>query len=106
MIRDALRSAIVRAMKERDAEARSVYRTALAAIDNAEAVPMADADTEGRTEAPRRALSETEMVDIVLREAHERRAAAKSLVDAQPAAAQRLSREAELLQSLVAEAQI
>lgn len=109
-IRDTLRSAVSRAMKERDREALGACRTALAAIDNAEAVPVDESGPgaieltpvgPGRTDVPRHPLTENEMVGIVLHEVHERRTAAASLADTQAATAQRLSREADLLQSLV-----
>jgi uncharacterized protein YqeY len=113
-IRDALKSAVVQAMKRRDRDALAVYRTALAAIDNAEAVPVGSSTPAGaielsavgvgRTEAQRRALTEQDMIDIVLREADERRAAADSLAGVQPAAAQQLRREAGYLQALTDEA--
>jgi uncharacterized protein YqeY len=109
-IRDALKSAVVQAMKRRDSEALAVYRTALAAIDNAEAVPIGPSNPVGaielsavgvgRTEAQRRALTEQDMIDIVLREADERRAAADSMSGLHPAEAQQLRREAGVLQAL------
>lgn len=111
-IREALRAAIIRAMKERDREALAVYRTALAAIDNAEAVPLNQSHASpgaielsvagaGRTDVPRRSLTNTERIAIVHQEMQERRAAATSLAGGQPDAAQQLRREADLLQALV-----
>lgn len=111
-IRDALRSAVLQSMKERDRDALAVYRTALAAIDNAEAIPVDEPQQAagpielsptgpGRTDAPRRALTEGDMVEIVRQEVHERRTAAAALAGAEPTAAQRLCREADLLESLV-----
>jgi hypothetical protein len=38
-IRDALKAAVIQAMKQRDRGALAAYRTALGAIDNAESVP-------------------------------------------------------------------
>jgi hypothetical protein len=109
-IRDLLKSAVLRAMKNRDREALAVYRTTLAAIDNAEAVPVGPSDQAGaielsavgpgRTDAQRRLLSEQNMIDIVLGEADERRVAAESLAGVKPGAAQRLHHEADLLQAL------
>lgn len=49
-IRDALKSAVGRAMKQRDRGALAVYRTALAATDNAEAVPLGPSDHAGAIE--------------------------------------------------------
>jgi hypothetical protein len=105
-VRVALRAAIRDAVKRRDRGAAAVYRTALGAIDNAEAVP-ADAGGAGaiesstlgvgRTEAARRTLSEQDMIAIVVGEVQERRSAAESMQAAHPAAADQLRSEAELL---------
>jgi uncharacterized protein YqeY len=110
-IRDALKAAVIQAMKQRDRGALAAYRTALGAIDNAESVPSGtshqasamelSAVGAGRTDVPRRLLTEQDMIDIVLQEANERRAAAESLAGTQPDAAQRLRHEASLLQALV-----
>jgi hypothetical protein len=111
-IRDALRVAVVRAMKQRDRAALAVYRTALAAIDNAEAIPLDESHHSagaielspigpGRTDAPRRSLTEQDMIDIVLSEARERRATATSLAGRNADAARRLDHEADLLQAMV-----
>lgn len=111
-VRAALRAAIVAAMKQRDREATAVYRTALAAIDNAEAVPLGEQGRAGaieqspvgvgRAEAPRRELTEPDMADIVRRDAHERLAAAAAVAAANPDAAERLRRAARLLLDLLA----
>jgi uncharacterized protein YqeY len=110
-IRDALKAAVIQAMKQRDRGALAAYRTALGAIDNAESVPSGtshqasamelSAVGAGRTDVPRRLLTEQDMIDIVLQEANERRAAAESLGGTQLDAAQRLRHEASLLQALV-----
>ncbi len=96
-IRAALRSAITRSMKRRDRQAAAVYRVALGAIDNAEAVPAGDHDRAGaiesspvgvgQTEVPRRLLTEKEMIGIVVGEAEERRAAADVLDTSSPVVA-------------------
>ncbi len=98
-------------MKQRDRDALAVYRTALAAIDNAEAVPLGPSDAAGaielsvvgpgRADVQRRLLTEPDMINIVLQEAHERRMAADSLAGAKPDTARRLHHEAGLLQALV-----
>ncbi|WP_340564139.1 hypothetical protein [Streptomyces sp. GSL17-111] len=88
-------------MRARDRAAVSALRTTLAALDNAEAVPMDDAgpyaaaleDTPvgvGSTEAVRHALSERGVVEIVRAEAGERLAAAARLTA--PAHAERAAR--------------
>ena len=98
-------------MKQHDREAAAVYRTALAAIDNAEAVPVGEQARAGaveqspvgvgRAEATRRELSAQEMTDVVRREAQEHGAAAESLADASPQTAERLRRAARLLLDLL-----
>jgi len=98
-------------MKQRDRAAVAVYRSALAAIDNAEAVPGDEVPAAGaiespvvgvgRMEAARRLLTEEDMVAIVRREAQERRTAADVVADARPDAAQGLHREASLLDALL-----
>ncbi len=102
---------MTRAMKDRDRAALAVYRTALAAIDNAEAVPLAEEHRAGavelspvgvgRTDAQRRSLTEQDMTEIVRREAQDRRATADSLAHANPGAAQQLRGEASLLSDLL-----
>lgn len=67
-LRDRLRAALLQARKDRDAETVSTLRTALAALENAEAVPsnasagaLEDAPVGvGATEADRRVLSDDE----------------------------------------------
>ena len=88
-IRDRLRAALRTAMKARDTLAVDAIRTALAAIDNAEAVEIADTTAfsvsriagsvagVASTEVPRRSLTEAEMAELVEREAADRRSAAE-----------------------------
>ena len=101
-------------MKERDREALAAYRTALAAIDNAEAAPLGDEQRAGaiefspigvgRTEVERRVLTEEDMAEIVRLDAQDRVATANSLAGASPDAARRLRREASLLVALLDDA--
>lgn len=100
----------MRAMKDRNRTALAVFRSALAAIDNAEAVPLSASDRAGAmelslghglTEVQRQSLSEQDMIDLVRREVAERRAAAESLIDVNPAVAEQLSGEADVLRDLV-----
>lgn len=96
---------------QRDRAALAAYRTALGAIDNAESIPMKESHRAGaietsavgpgQTDAQRRLLTEQDMIDIVLQEADDRRAAAESLADAEPGAAHQLRHEASLLQAVV-----
>ncbi|MGW2601079.1 hypothetical protein [Streptomyces klenkii] len=77
-------------MRARDKAAVSALRSALAALDNAEAVPVGEAELRGvalehapvgagATEAARRELSEDHVVDVVRAEAAERLEAAEQL---------------------------
>jgi uncharacterized protein YqeY len=87
-LRSRLRAALTAAMKVRDRTAVAVLRSALGAIDNAEAVvarpqptaddgPIAGARTGlGAAEATRLDLTETEIAAIVRAEVTDRRAAA------------------------------
>jgi uncharacterized protein YqeY len=107
-----LRVALKTAMKARDAAAVNALRTALAAIDNAEAVavpapatgPLVEgviagaAAGVGATEVARRELTEDAVVAIVTAEVDERRAAAADYRDAgQFGRAARLTAEADAL---------
>ncbi|MEV6809574.1 hypothetical protein [Streptomyces sp. NPDC051132] len=96
-------------MRARDQAAVSALRTTLAALDNAEAVPVDEAAPRGPaleqspagvgvTEAARRELSERAVVDLVRTEATERlRAAAQLTAPAHAARAARLRAEATVL---------
>jgi len=62
-LRDALRRDLASAMKARDADAVSALRTVIAAIDNAEAVPVPDespATTSGHVAGARAGLGAAE----------------------------------------------
>jgi uncharacterized protein YqeY len=63
-MREAMRAELKEAMRARDTGTRDALRTALAAIENAEAVPA----TPGVTEAARRELSDAEVAGIVAEE--------------------------------------
>jgi uncharacterized protein YqeY len=104
-----MRQALPEAMRARDKAAVSALRSALAALDNAEAVPQDGSGPHGlavehspvgvgATEAARRELSEGAMADIVRAEADERLAAASRLTaPAQADRATRLRAEAAVL---------
>ncbi len=108
-VRSALRRAVKDALKRRDRRTADVYRSALAAIDNAEAVPAnetartgaigASAVGVGRTDTPRRSLTERQMMAVVAAEAQERRTAAALVEATHPATAERLRQEAVALQA-------
>lgn len=109
-IRVTLRAALVAAMKRRNRVAVSVYRTTLAAIDNAEAVPVSSRagalesspSGVGRSDVARVSLPPDQVRAVVLAEAAERRSAA-ALLAADPVVADRLRREAALLDAVLAE---
>jgi len=112
-LRLRMRQALPEAMRARDKAAVSALRTTLAALDNAEAVPLDETGTHGpaieqsptgagTTEAPRRELSEHEMAGIVRTEADERlEAAARLTSPTHTARATRLRAEAEVLLHLL-----
>ncbi|MGY0500688.1 hypothetical protein ACWZHB_19555 [Nocardia sp. FBN12] len=84
-LRERLRAALQPAMKARDLGAVSALRSALAAIDNAEAIDAGEVKAGavedsavglGAAEALRRELTEVEIEAIVRREIDERRVAA------------------------------
>lgn len=89
----------------------AVFRSALGAIDNAEAVPLPADQVAGAVEmaalgpgssdVPRRTLSEAEVEDIVLAEAREREEAADIIAPVDAAAAADRRQEADRLVSLV-----
>jgi uncharacterized protein YqeY len=107
----ALKTALVAAMKRRDRAATSAYRTALAAISNAEAVPLPDGNRAealeaitvgvGQSETQRRILTEPQMVAIVRGEIAERRTTADSVAGARPDVAEQLRHEASLLAEII-----
>jgi uncharacterized protein YqeY len=86
-LRDRLRAALPAAMKARDKTAVAALRSALAALDNAEAVKTDDGTAGGQaieqvaigagaTEVERRALTESEMTALIRHEVTEREHAA------------------------------
>jgi uncharacterized protein len=119
-IRSRLQGALRAAMKERDTAAVSGLRSALAAIANAEAVPLPAAPSgrppagdehvaggiagPGGGEASRRAVTEDEATAIAAAEVTERRAAAREYEAAgHHDRAERLLREARAIEAAVDE---
>jgi uncharacterized protein YqeY len=107
-VRDRLRRALPEAIKARDSVAVSALRSALAAIENAEAVDVARPQRgwspapfgSGANEVERRRLTQVEMAGIVRAEAADRRVAAAEYERAgEREHAQRLRAEAEILAS-------
>ena len=113
LIRAALRDDLVAAMKARRRDAVTALRTAIAAIDNAEALtalevtptlgdgPIAGATTGlGSSEAQRRVLSAPDVVALVEAEIAERRAASEEIEEAgRPDRAADLRREADVIEA-------
>ena len=100
-------------MKARDRVAVNAIRSALAAIANAEAVPVdtvpragaveAAAIGAGAADAPRRELTEDDVRDVVEREVSERDRAASELAGlGREEDAARLRAEADVLRTLLA----
>ncbi|SDF99099.1 hypothetical protein SAMN05216260_11327 [Streptomyces griseoaurantiacus] len=114
-LRPRMRQALPEAMRARDKAAVSALRSTLAALDNAEAVPLDESATHGpaieqtptgagATEAARRELSEHTVAGIVRAEAEERLEAAAQLTSpAHTAHATRLRAEAAVLLRLLDE---
>ena len=110
-LRQRLRTALVAAMKERDRVAVTALRSALAAIDNAEAVDITAVASGslaiesspagiGGAEAQRRALSGEDIAQIVRSEVADREAAALEYDRAgRPERAEALRAEAGVLSS-------
>jgi len=115
-LRAALRHGLSTALKARDAEALAALRTAIAAIDNAEAIattdrqrPVTSADIAGAssgvgsTEAIRRSLSIGQLRAIVCEQITEHaREADRYDALGQPDAADRLRHRARILAAYVA----
>lgn len=110
-LRQALRAALTLALKNKDRIAVSAIRTALAAIDNAEAVPVgagAGPSSEapagslgvGAADVPRRELSASEIQTIVAAEIAERRHAADEIAETHPDRAATLRAEADVLATI------
>jgi uncharacterized protein len=114
-VSDRLHAALRVALKQRDTAAVSALRSALAAIGNAEALPVEATPGGGvgqyvagtiaglgAAEASRRVLDEAEIAGIVSTEIAERRAAAARYEQAGHAdRADRLHREAAVLAAVV-----
>jgi len=114
-VRSRLRGALRAAMKGRDMVAVAALRSALAAIGNAEAVPLPAVPSgppagnahiaggvvgPGGAEVSRRALTEEDAAGIAAAEAAERRAAARDYQAAgRPGRAERLLREAGAIEA-------
>jgi hypothetical protein len=85
-LRERLRAALSAAMEQRDTASVAVLRSALAALDNAGAVPVQDTGSAaieaspvgpGAREAPRRELSDDDLERLLQAEISERQDAAR-----------------------------
>lgn len=98
-MREELRRGLTAAMKSRDAVALSAVRSALAAIDNAEAPPLSDFDGAAG-EVARRDLDDAQMRAIVEAEINDRLGAAREYdMVGRGDAAERSRAEAEVLRA-------
>ncbi|WP_404710788.1 GatB/YqeY domain-containing protein [Sphingomonas sp. MMS24-J13] len=82
MMKARLRADLKIAMQAKHAAETQAIRNLLAAIDNAEAVPIAEQrgnGGDGATEMPRMALSDAELQALLLREAGDRAKAADEM---------------------------
>jgi uncharacterized protein YqeY len=112
-LRERLKAALPTAMKQRDAVLLPALRSTLAALDNAEAVPVTDSGPAalehtplgvGVREAERRPLSEDDVRRLVHAEIAERESAARDLEHAgHLAPAERLRAEAAALVAITRE---
>lgn len=103
-LREQMKRDLTLAIKAREQEKVEALRSVLAAIDNAEAVPVQESATAvepqlgQRNEMPRKLLSLSEIRQIVQREADERRAASSNYASLGLSnEAERLQRAAELI---------
>jgi uncharacterized protein len=118
-VRQRLRGALRGAMRSRDVPAASALRSALAAIDNAEAIPVSDTSATatssphfagiaaglGAAEAQRRDLTEAQTLEIIEAEIAGRlTAAAKYERGGLAEQGGRLRREAQLLSDVIGSA--
>ena len=112
-VRERLSAALTPAMKARDRVAVAAIRSALAAVSNAEAVPVDTVPRAGAVEeaalgagaadAPRRDLSEDDVRAVVVLEVEERdRAAVEMAGHGRHEDAERLTAEADVLRAFLA----
>lgn len=108
-IRDRIRADLLPAMREREESRVRALRSALGAIDNAEATPttaqagaIEDASVGvGSTEAARQELSAADLRRVLQAEVDERETAAAECATSAPDWAQRLRDEAAVIASYV-----
>ena len=108
-IREQMKADLTHAMKARQTHVVEALRSVLAAIDNAEAVPITATTCVGpapgqRNEAPRKVLSADDIRQIVQREVDERRAASRNYANLQQLdEAARLAQAADLIAAYLGE---
>lgn len=105
-LREQMKADLRQAMKVRESATVATLRAVLAAIDNAEAVPLSapampvEPVLHQRHEVPRKLLSADDIRQIIQKEAAERRAASLKYANlGQPAEAERLQRAATLIEA-------
>lgn len=112
-LEETLRAQLAAAMRLGDTDATRVLRAALAAIENAQALPADDAPAvgardgvarAGAPESPRCKLTEDDEFAIVRAEIDARSRAASGVAASEADAAARLRREAEILTIALAQA--
>jgi uncharacterized protein YqeY len=104
-IRERMKADLIRAMKTRQTARVATLRSALAAIDNAEAVPVGDQTpiipfVTQSPDVPRKVLSVADIRQLLQKEVDERHAASAEYARlGQPAEAERLQAAAALIAS-------
>lgn len=98
-LREQMKADLRQAMKARHSATVATLRAVLAAIDNAEAVPV-EPLVEQRHEVPRKLLSADDIRQIIQKEADERRAASLKYANlGQAGEAERLQTAATLIET-------
>ena len=109
-LREQMKADLIQAMKARQNATVATLRAILAAIDNAEAVPIEETAMPAEPllgqqhEVPRKLLSAADIRQIIQQEAAERRAASQKYATlGQPAEAERLQTAAALIEAYLTE---
>jgi uncharacterized protein len=111
-LRTTLRLELSRALKARDRTALAACRTALAAVDNAEAVPLRPGEPRagaleqsvvgvGAADVARRELTEREVREVVVAEFRDLRSSADHFTVSHPERAHELRTQAEVMDRLL-----
>ncbi|HSJ84718.1 MAG TPA: GatB/YqeY domain-containing protein [Acidimicrobiia bacterium] len=106
-MRDRLKADLANAMRNRDRPRINVLRSALSAIDNAEAVATTGSSegTIGYADVARRSLDEAEVVELIADEISERETSASHYLElGLTEQARRLRDEADILRAYLGDA--